>query len=31
MSLKFVATVAVISLLVVVGYNHYETSRGKTA
>lgn len=27
MSLKFVATVAVISLLVVVGYNHYESTK----
>ncbi len=28
MNLKFVATVAVISLAVVIGYNHYEATRG---
>ena len=27
MTLKFVATVAVISLAVVLGYNHYESTR----
>lgn len=29
MSLKFVATVAIISLLVTVGYAHYESTRSK--
>ena len=28
MSLKFVGTVAVISLLVTLGYKHYESTRG---
>lgn len=28
MSMKFVASVAVISLLVTLGYKHYESTRG---